>query len=118
MRGAAQLRRAHHPGRRDLGTGLALTPTLTLADSFSPARWITDNAEDLDLGSMSPAVAGERVLAVGKSGVGYLLDGARLGGIGGPHISVGALPHFASPTLAGAHAYLGTTTGIVAIAVR
>jgi PQQ-like domain len=179
---------------------LALTPALTLADSFSPAQWIADNADDLDLGSMSPAVAGERVLAVGKSGVGYLLDGARLGGIGGQltsmplcrafgatavagstvylpctdrtaavdvdpagglrlrwkapvpadgspvlgggavwvtdtdhgvlyaldpatgaprqHISVGALPHFASPTLAGAHAYLGTTTGVVAIAVR
>jgi polyvinyl alcohol dehydrogenase (cytochrome) len=179
---------------------LALTPELTLADSFSPALWAQDNASDLDLGSMSPAVLGDRVLAVGKRGVGYLLDIARLGGIGGQltrapicqafggtavtgstayvacsdsmravdidpagglkvrwtaavpadgspvlgggavwvtdtdrgilyaldpasgtprqQIDVGALPHFASPTLAADHVYLGTTSGVVAISVR
>ena len=179
---------------------LALTPQLTLADSFSPAQWMADNAADLDLGSASPAVVGDRVLTVGKRGVGYLLDAARLGGIGGQlirtpicqafggpavagstvyipctdstravdleptgglrvrwtasvpadgspvvgggaiwvtdtdhgilyaldpttgtprqQIAVGDLPKFASPTLAGTHAYLGTTTGVTAIAVR
>jgi outer membrane protein assembly factor BamB len=179
---------------------LALTPQLTLADSFSPAQWMADNAADLDLGSASPAVVGDRVLTVGKRGVGYLLDAARLGGIGGQltrtpicqafggpavagstvyipctdstravdlgptgglrvrwtasvpadgspvvgggaiwvtdtdhgilyaldpttgtprqQIAVGNLPKFASPTLAGTHAYLGTTTGVTAIAVR
>ncbi|MGA8521392.1 MAG: PQQ-binding-like beta-propeller repeat protein, partial [Pseudonocardiaceae bacterium] len=179
---------------------LALTPQLTLADSFSPAQWMADNAADLDLGSMSPAVLGDRVLTVGKRGVGYLLDAARLGGIGGQltrtpvcqafggpsvtgstvyipctdstravdldpggglrvrwtasvpadgspvvgggavwvtdtdhgilyaldpatgtprqQIQVGDLPHFASPTLAGTHAYLGTTTGVTAISIR
>lgn len=179
---------------------LALTPELTLVDSFSPAQWAQDNAADLDLGSMSPAVVGDRVLAVGKRGVGYLLDAKQLGGIGGQltrtpicsafggsavagstvyvpcsdstravevtpagglqvqwkapvpsggspvvgggavwvadtgrgvlyaldpasgapraQIDVGALPHFASPTLVGDHAYLGTTTGVVAISVR
>jgi len=179
---------------------LALTPELTLADSFSPAQWAADNAADLDLGSMSPAVVGDRVLIVGKRGIGYLLDTKRLGGIGGQltqtpvcnafgggavtgstayvpcsdntravevspagrlqvrwkapvpsdgspavgggavwvtdtdrgvlyaldpatgtpraHIDVGQLPHFASPTLVGEHAYLGTTSGVVAISVR
>ena len=179
---------------------LALTPQLTLADSFSPAQWMADNAADLDLGSASPAVVGDRVLTVGKRGVGYLLDAARLGGIGGQltrtsicqafggpavagstvyipctdstravdleptggsrvrwtasvpadgspvvgggaiwvtdtdhgilyaldpttgtsrqQIAVGDLPKFASPTLAGTHAYLGTNTGVTAIAVR
>ncbi|MBV8542248.1 MAG: PQQ-binding-like beta-propeller repeat protein [Pseudonocardiales bacterium] len=179
---------------------LALTPQLSLADSFSPAQWGADNADDLDLGSMSPVVLGERVLAVGKRGDGYLLDATRLGGISGQltsdplcqafgagavagstvylpctdstravdvdsagglrlrwrapvpadgspvlgggavwvtdtdhgvlyaldpatgvprqRIGVGPLPHFASPTLAGTHAYLGTTTGIVAITVQ
>jgi outer membrane protein assembly factor BamB len=178
---------------------LALTPALTLADSFSPAQWADDNANDLDLGSASPVVAGDRVLAVGKRGVGYLLDPARLGGIGGQltsapictafggsavsgstvflpcadgtravdinpaggltvrwrapvpadgspvigggavwaadtgngilyaldpatgtpraQIEVGTVPHFASPTLSANHAYLGTTTGVVAITV-
>jgi outer membrane protein assembly factor BamB len=179
---------------------LALTPQLTLADSFSPAQWMADNAADLDLGSASPAVVGDRVLTVGKRGVGYLLDAARLGGIGGQltrtpicqafggpavagstvyipctdstravdlgptgglrvrwtasvpadgspvvgggaiwvtdtdhgilyaldpttgtprqQIAVGDLPKFASPTLADTHAYLGTNTGVTAIAVR
>src|SRR5205823_3319413 len=49
----------------------------------SPAQWAPDNAADLDLGSMSPVVVGDRVLTVGKRGVGYLLDTQRLGGIGG-----------------------------------
>ena len=179
---------------------LALTPELALADSFSPAQWAQDNAADLDLGAMSPAVVGDRVLIVGKRGVGYLLDAKQLGGIGGQltrapvcaafggsavtgstvyvpcsdstravevtpagglrvrwkapvasdgspvvgggavwvadtdrgvlyaldpasgapraQINVGELPHFASPTLVGEHAYLGTTTGVVAISVR
>jgi polyvinyl alcohol dehydrogenase (cytochrome) len=179
---------------------LALSSTLTLMDSFSPRQWITDNEDDLDLGSMSPAVIDNRVLAVGKSGIGYLLDAARLGGIGGQltstplcrafggsavagstvylpcpdgtlavdvdpaggmrvrwkapvaadgspvvgggavwvadtaggvlyaldpatgaprqHIDVGTLPRFASATLSATHAYLGTTTGVVAITVR
>jgi polyvinyl alcohol dehydrogenase (cytochrome) len=179
---------------------LALTPELTLAGSFSPALWAQDNASDLDLGSMSPAVLGDHVLAVGKRGVGYLLDINRLGGIGGQltrapicqafggsavagstvyvpcsdsmravdvdsagglkvrwtaavpadgspvlgggavwvtdtdrgilyaldpasgaprqQVEVGALPHFASPTLAADHAYLGTTSGVVAVNVR
>ncbi|MFY9805693.1 MAG: PQQ-binding-like beta-propeller repeat protein [Pseudonocardiaceae bacterium] len=176
---------------------LALTPQLTLVDSFSPAQWKDDNSHDLDLGSMSPAVIGNRVLTVGKRGVGYLLDAARLGGIGRQlsaqpicqafggssvagttvyvpcsdsmravdvdpagglrirwtasvpsdgspvvgggavwvtdtdhgilyaldpatgtprqQIQVGDLPHFASPTLAGDRAYLGTTSGVTAI---
>jgi len=179
---------------------LALTPQLSLIDSFSPAQWKDDNTKDLDLGSMSPAVVGDRVLAVGKRGVGYLLDINRLGGIGGQltaqpvcqafggsavagstvyipcsdsmravdvdpagglrvrwtasvpadgspvvgggavwvtdtdhgilyaldpatgkpraQIDVGELPHFASPTLAGTRAYLGTNSGVVAITVR
>jgi polyvinyl alcohol dehydrogenase (cytochrome) len=179
---------------------LVLTPELTLADSFSPAQWAADNTADLDLGSMSPAVVGDRVLIVGKRGVGYLLDATRLGGVGGQltsapvcdafggtavagssvyvpcsdntravevsptgglrvrwkapvpsdgspavgggavwvtdtdrgvlyaldpatgapraHIDVGQMPHFASPTLVGEHAYLGTTSGVVAISVR
>lgn len=176
---------------------LALSPQLNLVDSFSPSEWAADNEADLDLGSMSPAVVGDRVLAVGKRGVGYVLDARRLGGVGGQlsrlpvcrafggsavdgstvylpctdgtralsvdgaghaavrwtasahtdgspvvgggavwaldirggrlhaldpasgatraSIAVGALPHFASPTLAGEFAYVGTTTGVTAI---
>ena len=176
---------------------LSLSPQLDLVDSFSPAQWASDNEADLDLGSMGPALVGDHVLAVGKSGVGYVLDAARLGGVGGQlteqpicaayggsavdgstvylpcsdgtravsidaggaitprwtatvpangppvvgggvvwvtdyhrgvlyaldpgsgatrgQIDVGELPHFASPSLAGDHAYLGTMTGVVAV---
>ena len=31
-------------------------------------------------------------------------------------VSTGVAPHFASPTLARDHAYVGTTTGVVAVA--
>jgi len=176
---------------------LTLSPQLDLVDSFSPAQWASDNEADLDLGSMGPALVGDHVLAVGKSGVGYVLDASRLGGVGGQlteqpicaayggsavdgstvylpcsdgtravnvdaggaitprwtatvpangppvigggavwvtdfhrgvlyaldpgsgatraQIDVGELPHFASPSLAGDHAYLGTMTGVSAI---
>ena len=57
---------------------LTLSPQLDLVDSFSPAQWASDNEADLDLGSMGPALVGDHVLAVGKSGVGYVLDAARL----------------------------------------
>ena len=178
---------------------LALSPQLDLVDSFSPAQWASDNATDLDLGSMGPALVGDRVLAVGKSGVGYVLDAAALGGVGGQiteqpvcaayggsavdgstvylpcsdstravgidadgalttlwtasvpangppvvgggavwvtdyrrgmlyaldaasgamltQLDVGGLPHFASPSLAGEHAYLGTMSGVIAVTV-
>jgi outer membrane protein assembly factor BamB len=62
---------------------LALTPELTLADSFSPAEWADDNDNDQDLGSMGPTVVGDHVFTDGKRGVGYVLDAQHLGGIGG-----------------------------------
>jgi polyvinyl alcohol dehydrogenase (cytochrome) len=88
---------------------LALTPELSLADSFSPAQWSADNASDLDLGSMSPAVVGERVLTVGKRGVGYLLDTARLGGIGGQLTRQPVCQAFGGPAVAGSTVYIPCT---------
>jgi outer membrane protein assembly factor BamB len=96
---------------------LALTPALTLADSFSPTQWRADNAADLDLGSMSPAVAGEAVLALGKSGVGYLLDAARLGGIGGQLTSSPLCQAFGATAVAGSTVYLPCTDSTRAVDV-
>ena len=62
---------------------LAFTPTLTLADSFSPSTWRTDNDADKDLGSQGPTVVGSYVFQAGKSGTAYVLRRTRLGGIGG-----------------------------------
>ena len=96
---------------------LALSPTLTLADSFSPRQWITDNENDLDLGSMSPAVIDNRVLAVGKSGIGYLLDAARLGGIGGQLARTPLCRAFGGSAVVGSTAYLPCPEGTLAVDV-
>jgi outer membrane protein assembly factor BamB len=63
---------------------IALTPQLRRTGVFAPGRWAQDNADDLDLGSMSPALLpGGQILQVGKSGTGYLLRAGALGGVGG-----------------------------------
>ena len=63
-----------------------------VTDYFTPADWRRLDARDLDLGGTSaipidiPRTAGAplpRILALGKDGKAYLLDRARLGGIGG-----------------------------------
>jgi outer membrane protein assembly factor BamB len=176
---------------------LALTPQLQVADRFAPTTWPDDNAQDLDLGSMSPAVVNGFVFIAGKRGTGYTLRLNQFGGIGGQvaqadickafggsavngdvvyvpcadgtravqvdsagqlhglwhatvaargspvlgggavwvvdyqaglldlldpgtgavrqKLSIGPAPHFASPTLAGGQAYVGTMTGVVAV---
>jgi outer membrane protein assembly factor BamB len=49
---------------------------------FAPDTWREDNAADLDLGSSSPVLVGNRVVIAGKRGTVYLLR-EDLGGIGG-----------------------------------
>ncbi len=63
---------------------LRLSPTLQLEDGFAPQRWQSDNASDLDLGSMGPVLLpNDLIYANGKSGQGYLLRADHLGGVGG-----------------------------------
>jgi outer membrane protein assembly factor BamB len=67
---------------------LELSPTLALLQFFAPSSWASENARDLDL-STSPALLDDgEVVAAGKDGAAYLLDGARLGGIGSEQSSV------------------------------
>jgi outer membrane protein assembly factor BamB len=61
-----------------------LAPALRRVAYFAPGTWAADNASDLDLGSTMPALAaGGAVFIMGKRGVGYLLDRASPGGVGG-----------------------------------
>ena len=61
-----------------------LSPALKRLGFFAPANWAALNAADLDLGSTQPVLTpGGGAFIVGKSAVGYLLDAAHLGGIGG-----------------------------------
>jgi len=62
---------------------LELSPTLKLLQFFAPSTWASDNGSDLDLGSSVPAVLPNGlVIQAGKSENAYLLNAAKLGGIG------------------------------------
>jgi outer membrane protein assembly factor BamB len=62
----------------------ALTPDLAVTGIFAPANWRKLSYYDEDIGSESPALLSDgRILQVGKTGVGYLLNAAHLGGVGG-----------------------------------
>jgi DNA-binding beta-propeller fold protein YncE len=75
-------------------------------------RWTAPVAAD-----GSPVLGGGAVWVTDTDrGILYALDPAS--GAPRQQIAVGALPHFASPTLAGERAYVGTTRGVVAISVR
>ena len=85
----------------------ALTPGLHRIGIFAPVTWAADNASDLDLGSMSPALLpGGRILAVGKSGTGYLLNASHLGGVGGQLASAPVCTAFGGAAVRGAVAYV------------
>jgi outer membrane protein assembly factor BamB len=61
-----------------------ISASLRLVDSWAPTDWASLNASDTDVGSTSPVVLPRgRVFQIGKQGMGYLLDAAHLGGIGG-----------------------------------
>ena len=61
----------------------ALTPALRRTGIFAPSTWAADNASDLDLGSTAPGLLGNgMILAVGKTGTGYLLNSRHLTGVG------------------------------------
>jgi polyvinyl alcohol dehydrogenase (cytochrome) len=90
----------------------ALTPGLHRIGIFAPAVWAQDNASDLDLGSMAPALlpSGD-LLEVGKRGIGYLLDGAHLGGVGGQLASAPVCPAFGGAAVRGTVAYIPCASG-------
>jgi outer membrane protein assembly factor BamB len=90
----------------------ALSPGLHRTGIFAPAVWAADNASDLDLGSLSPVLLPSGlVLSVGKRGTGYLLDGARLGGVGGQLAQGPVCPAFGGAAVRGTVAYVPCASG-------
>lgn len=71
-----------HPYDDSDGT-LQLSPSLRLLQHFAPRSWPADNAGDVDFSASPALLADGQVVQGGKSGRVFLLDGARLGGIGG-----------------------------------
>jgi polyvinyl alcohol dehydrogenase (cytochrome) len=80
----------------------ALSPRLHRTGVFAPASWVDDNRNDLDLGSLTPALTSKGlVLTVGKRGIGYLLRSHRLGGVGGQIAQLGIGPAFGGTAVRG-----------------
>jgi polyvinyl alcohol dehydrogenase (cytochrome) len=104
----------------DSDSVLELTADMSLEQFFAPDSWASDNASDLDLGSTSPALLSDGLLLeVGKSGIGYLLRDASLGGIGGEAASTRVCPGVADGGVAvsGMVVYVPCASGVTAVAV-
>ncbi|MGW4248095.1 outer membrane protein assembly factor BamB family protein [Nocardia sp. NPDC004722] len=101
----------------DTDAVVALTPDLRRADFFAPATWAQDNAADRDLGTMNPALVNGRLLIAGKSGDGYLLDPAHLGGISTTAPVFTGCKAFGAAAVDGDVAYLPCTKGTWAVRV-
>ena len=110
---------AFHPPFDGSDSVIALSPRLQRTGVFAPSRWPQDNSGDLDLGSSSPALlASGRILQVGKSGFGYLLNGRRLGGVGGQLAQGQVCASFGGPAVSGTTVYVPCFgTGLSAVSV-
>lgn len=94
----------------------ALTPRLQRTGIFAPANWRALSAGDLDLGSMSPALLSDgRILQVGKSPTGYLLNSTHLGGIGGQLAQGQVCSAFGGAATSGNTVYVPCITGLAAV---
>jgi hypothetical protein len=96
-----------------------ISPTSRRLDFFAPTSWAADNAADLDLGSMTPALtANGYILQAGKSGTGYVLRAGHLGGIGG-QVSRGPLcSAFGVSAVTGNTVYMPCTDGLSRVEVN
>lgn len=105
-------------GYDDSDAVLELSSALRLKQYFAPTDWAAQNASDQDMSIAPVLLPGNRVLAAGKAGVAYLLDGSHLGGIGG---QLATLRAACDTDIDGGTAVLGTTMflpcvdGIVAV---
>jgi outer membrane protein assembly factor BamB len=93
---------------------LRLSPQLQLEDSFAPDSWASDNASDLDLGSMGPVLLpGGLIYADGKSSKGYLLQAGSLGGVGGQLQTLSACSAYGGAAVSGQYLYIPCTDGLL-----
>lgn len=97
---------------------LQLDTQARLQQYFAPTGWANDNANDVDLGSIGPAVVGTRWLVQGgKSNRVYVLRQGHLGGIGGQVSSLVLSPSFGGSAVNGSTVYLPCVNGIHALSV-
>jgi hypothetical protein len=98
---------------------LRLSPALALLDGFAPRQWAEENSADADLGSMGPLPlpGGARVVAAGKGGNSFLLDTARLGGVGGQLASLAGCSAYGGGAVLGSVVFLPCNDGLVQVRV-
>jgi hypothetical protein len=109
-------------GNYDLSDGvIKLPPTMgqpaDTAHYFAPTVWFADNSGDKDLGSVTPILIPRPgpmtplIFTTGKQNMGFLLDSANLGGIGGqlfPSVATqGSAGHVCDQDARGGNAYAG-----------
>jgi outer membrane protein assembly factor BamB len=105
----------------DSDSVLELSSSLKLLQYFAPSTWATNNSRDLDMSTAPVLLPGGQVLLAGKSRIIYLLDGARLGGIGHPEATLGAtgnaiMGSACSEDIDGGAAVVGTTVYLPCLA--
>jgi len=69
---------------------LELSSAMRLLQFFAPRTWAANNAHDLDMSTAPALLSDGQVIAASKAGIAYLLNGARLGGIGGQQAALGS----------------------------
>ena len=89
-----------------------------ITDSFSPSSWQSDNAADLDLGSQSPTIVGDYVFIAGKSGNAYVLNKAKLGGIGGQVSTRPLCRSFGGTAVVGTTVFVPCDDGLRAVRIN
>ncbi len=97
---------------------LELSPSLKLEQFFAPATWATDNSKDLDMSTAPALLSDGQVILAGKSRIVYLLNGARLGGIGGQQAALGSAcgnDIDGGVAVQGTTVYLPCLSGIIAV---
>jgi polyvinyl alcohol dehydrogenase (cytochrome) len=102
----------------DSDSVLELSPTMRLLQYFAPNSWATNNSQDLDMSTAPVLLPDGQVILTGKSRIVYLLDGARLGGIGRQQASLGSACSQdidGGIALVGMTVYLPCEAGIIAV---
>ena len=95
---------------------IRLTSSLHKVALFAPSSWAQDNADDLDLGSMSPAVVGDKLVIAGKRGTVYLLSSS-LGGVGGQLATLSGCAAYGGAAVTANVVVLPCNDGLRAVAV-
>jgi outer membrane protein assembly factor BamB len=104
----------------DSDSALELSSSLQLLQYFAPTEWAQQNAGDLDMATAPTLLGDGQVLVTGKSSTVYLLNGSKLGGIGGQEaILQSACKGYidGGTAVVGTTVYLPCLSGVIAVQV-